>query len=122
MKIIAKTTVLLFVAAALVQSTSCAWFQKNEPKFVCAGEATVADLPELVTIITQCSTIAAGAENIVPCILAAAGSKWPEDVIACAANAQASKVASPSATIKPENVARLRAAVTAKWGKRLGSP
>ena len=25
-----------------------------------AGEATVADLPELVTIITQCSTIAAG--------------------------------------------------------------
>lgn len=122
MKIIAKTTVLLFVAAALVQSTSCAWFQKNEPKLVCAGEATVADLPELVTIITTCSAISVGAENIVPCILAAAGSKWPEDVIACAANAQASKVASPNATIKPENVARLRAAVTAKWGNRLGSP
>jgi hypothetical protein len=123
MKIIAKITMLLFVAAALVQSTSCAWFQKNEPKLVCAGEATVADLPELVTIITTCSAISVGAENIVPCILAAAGSKWPEEVIACVANAQASKIVSPATagpSVKPNNIARLRGAVSAKWGRQLG--
>lgn len=95
------------------------------------------------------------AENVVPCILAAAGSKWTEDIIACVANAQASqpvtiatgtgtgtststttttattaseqtlqpaaRANAASATLKPENLVKLREAVIAKWGSRLGS-
>ena len=133
MKIITRLTMFLvaggILVAALMQSTSCAWFQKNEPRITCAAEDTVKDLPELVTIVTSCAAIAAGAENIVPCILAAAGSKWPEEVIACVANAQASPTrasqtatssALSSARAQPENLARLRTAVNAKWGKQLG--
>jgi len=124
MKIIAKVVTLLFVIAALLQSTSCAWFQKNEPKLICVGEETISDLPELVAIITECSTIAVSTANIVPCILAAAGSKWSEDVIACVANVQASKNVSAnlgSTTLAGVgNQARLREAVSAKWGSRLG--
>ena len=124
MKIITKVITILFVTAALLQSTSCAWFQKNEPKLICAGEDTVADLPELVAIITQCSAIAVSTAYVVPCILAAAGSKWPEEVIACVANTQASKKVSANlgSTISAGvgNQARLREAVSAKWGSRLG--
>jgi hypothetical protein len=119
---ITKIALLALVAAALLQSTSCAWFQKNEPKLACAAEDTVADLPELVAIVTQCATIAASTANVVPCILAAAGSKWPEEVVACVASAEASKtpVAAPEsgATRSPS---RLREAVNAKWGKQLGA-
>ena len=75
MKIAARIIVLLLAAAALAQTASCAWFQKNEPKLICAGTETIADAPELVAIITECATIAVSSENIVPCILAAAGSK-----------------------------------------------
>lgn len=46
MKIAARITVLLLLAAALAQTASCAWFQKNEPRIICAGESTVADAPE----------------------------------------------------------------------------
>jgi urease alpha subunit len=160
MKIAARITVLLLLAASLALTASCAWFQKNEPRIICAGESTVADMPELVAIITECATIAVSAENVVPCILAAAGSKWTEDVIACAANAQATQPVTiatgtgtgtststttttattasaqtlPSAaranaastSLKPENLGpaalvKLKAAVIAKWGSRLGS-
>ena len=155
MKIAARIIVLLLAAAALAQTASCAWFQKNEPKLICAGTETIADAPELVAIVTECATIAVSAENIVPCILAAAGSKWTEDVIACVANNQTLPPTGPAtatatatgtatstalatapsaqtptntmlltartaATIKPENIARLKAAVSAKWGSRLG--
>ena len=159
MKIAARITVILLLAASLALTASCAWFQKNEPRIICAGESTVADAPELVAIITKCATIAVSAENVVPCILAAAGSKWTEDIIACVANAQATQAsqasqASPpvatgtvtgtgtstatttasaqtlppaaranaaTATLKPENLVKLKAAVIAKWGSRLGS-
>lgn len=119
MKMIGRIVVFAFVAAALLQPVSCAWFQQNEPKFVCAGESTIADLPELIAIVTECSAISVSVDNVVPCILAAAGSKWNEDIIACVANSQASQVAGPLAA-KPENLTKLRAAVNVKWGKRLG--
>ena len=131
-----KFAAFVILALTLTQTTSCAWFQKNEPKLICAGQDTIADAPALLAIITQCSAIAAGMENIVPCILAAAGSKWTEDMIACVSNAVASQTPAtgasnqlpepgdtlkhPAAITSPETLAKLRAAVSAKWGDRLG--
>jgi hypothetical protein len=123
MRNFSRLAMFLFVLATLIQATSCAWFQKNEPKFVCVAENTITDLPELVTIITQCAAISVSTANIVPCIQAAAGSKWPEDVIACVANAEAAKPAVLSANVpglSASNLSRLREAVTAKWGQQLG--
>lgn len=124
MKTVVRIAMFLFVAAALITTTSCAWFQKNEAKFVCAAESTITDAPELVAIVTECAAISVDTANIVPCILAAAGSKWTEDVVACIANTVASTPTSTIATnaqgITSVNLSRLRAAVTAKWGKQLG--
>jgi hypothetical protein len=106
----------LFVLALSVASVSaCAWWQKTEPALVCAAQDTVANAAQLVAIVTTCASIATSESNIIPCILAAAGTTWPADVIACFA---ADTATSPNTA--PEIKARLAPAVRARWGSRLG--
>jgi hypothetical protein len=68
---------------------SCAWWQANFGKLDCAALVTIQDAPQLVTIVTECAAIAVNSAAILPCVEAAAASKWPSDVLQCFVAAQA---------------------------------
>lgn len=73
----------LFVVVLALSIVGCAWWQKNEPKFECAGLATIDNAPALFQIVTQCAAIAVNAAAILPCVEGAAGSEWAQDVVKC---------------------------------------
>lgn len=78
------TTILLGLLLS-----SCAWWQANFGKLDCAAIVTVQDAPQLVTIVAACAAIAVSTAAILPCVEAAAASKWPSDVLQCFVTAQA---------------------------------
>jgi len=105
----------------------CAWWQKHEAQIACASITTVKDSGQLIQIVSQCSTIAAAWTNVLPCIHAAAGSTWPDDVITCFAAAQAGLASCPAAehaqlgatALSADAKEKLRQAVNAEYKDKL---
>lgn len=97
---------LLALGTALLISSSCSWWQKNEPAFQCAGLATVENAPELVNIVLQCSAIAVSPAAAFPCVQAAAGAKWPREVLACFYDAEQGKVQCPAFSQAKQQLAK----------------
>lgn len=77
-----KALRISIVVAIITALSACAWWQKHESQFKCAGIASVDNAGELWRIVTTCATIAEPV-NILPCITGAVGSKWASDVVAC---------------------------------------
>lgn len=114
----AAAVVLLWLAAVNVGVPGCAWWQKNGKAIECAGLTTIENAPQLVNIVSACATVAVTVEAIIPCVQAAANSRWAADVVACFAADQAGMVRCSAAQhgaatsyLSADNRARLRAAV-----------
>ena len=93
----ASVFVLAFmVGSLLANAAGCAWWQKHEPQFDCAGLATITDAPVLIGIVMQCTEIATTPAAILPCIEGAAGNSWTQDVIKCFYTASQGKASCPA--------------------------
>lgn len=119
-----RSFVMFALSTALITGAiGCAWWQKNQSKFECAGIVSVKDAPQLITIVNQCATIAVSWVNVLPCIRATAGTTWPDDVIACFASSQAGRASCPAANTGKLGAApipsaaqeKLRAAVDSEY-------
>jgi hypothetical protein len=97
---------LLALGTALLISSNCSWWQKNEPSFQCAGLATVENAPELVNIVLQCSAIAVSPAAAFPCVQAAAGAKWPREALACFYDAEQGRVQCPAFSKAKQKLAK----------------
>jgi hypothetical protein len=75
----------LFTCSALIVALSlqCSWWQKHDTTLDCAAVETVEDAPQLLAIVQACVSVAVSSSAILPCIVAAADSKWATDVLGC---------------------------------------
>ena len=88
---------LIFLGAALLTASSCAWWQKHGPQIDCAALATVVDAPQLVAIVEGCMVIVVTPAAIPACVSAAAAeSKWASDVLGCFERATQGKASCPA--------------------------
>lgn len=73
----------LLSCVLIIAITSCAWWQKQEPKFDCTVIETVHDWPQLALLANSCASVITNIDAIPACIAAAAGNQWTQDILAC---------------------------------------
>ena len=88
----------LLLGVTLAGLASCAWWQKHGGQIECAGIQTVENGPQLIEIVIQCEAVAVAPSAIMPCIRAAAGSQWADDVLQCFEAASQAKESCPAFT------------------------
>ena len=91
-----KTVALILATLFVFNLAACAWWQKHEGQFDCAGLVTVENAPQLLAIVEACATVAVSPANVLACVEGAAGSQWATDVLKCFTAAQAGKVQCPA--------------------------